>query len=179
MVGAQWFEPLMIGLIIFNGVLIGLETSRDIVARYDGWLQLGNDLILAVFIDDPVSIGDYRFTDDPADPVLLHSFNFPIPGEKGMSPRDQSTAGRYLLTTLTFEDMEREMRDLLDRALAGSGFDAARDIEALTINRWSHGYALEYEISRILCDARILNIFEGAAEIQAQVIARGLAGGRN
>ena len=41
-----------------------------------------------------------------------------------------------------------------------------------------NGYAEEYPISRILCDARILNIFEGAAEIQAQVVARGLLGGR-
>ena len=41
-----------------------------------------------------------------------------------------------------------------------------------------NGYAVEYPISRILCDARILNIFEGAAEIQAQVIARGLLGRR-
>ncbi|MBH0619476.1 acyl-CoA dehydrogenase, partial [Salmonella enterica] len=40
-----------------------------------------------------------------------------------------------------------------------------------------NGYALEYEASRVLCDARILNIFEGAAEIQAHVIGRGLAGG--
>ena len=37
-----------------------------------------------------------------------------------------------------------------------------------------NGYALEYPVSRVLCDARILNIFEGAAEIQAQVIGRGL-----
>ena len=42
-----------------------------------------------------------------------------------------------------------------------------------------NGYALEYEISRVLCDARILNIFEGAGEIQAQVIAKGLIGGRS
>jgi hypothetical protein len=42
-----------------------------------------------------------------------------------------------------------------------------------------NGYALEYPISRVLCDARILNIFEGAAEIQAQIIARGLLAGRN
>ena len=40
--------------------------------------------------------------------------------------------------------MEREIRDLLGRALKGGGFDPARDIEAITINRWSHGYALEY-----------------------------------
>ena len=42
-----------------------------------------------------------------------------------------------------------------------------------------NGYAMEYPISRVLCDARILNIFEGAAEIQAQVICRGLLEGRN
>jgi voltage-gated sodium channel len=49
-VEARWFEPWMIGLIIFNGILIGLETSHDIVAAYGTWLHLGNDLILGVFI---------------------------------------------------------------------------------------------------------------------------------
>ena len=44
----------------------------------------------------------------------------------------------------SFEEMERQIRDTLGRALAGGGFDPARDIEAITINRWSHGYALEY-----------------------------------
>ena len=42
-----------------------------------------------------------------------------------------------------------------------------------------NGFALEYPVSRVLCDARILNIFEGAAEIQAQVIARRLLEGTN
>ncbi len=42
-----------------------------------------------------------------------------------------------------------------------------------------NGYAQEYKISRVLCDARILNIFEGAAEIQANIIARGLLSARN
>jgi voltage-gated sodium channel len=49
-VEARWFEPAMIGLILFNGVLIGLETSKEFVANYDGWLHLGNDIILAIFI---------------------------------------------------------------------------------------------------------------------------------
>jgi len=49
-VGARWFEPVMVGLILFNALLIGLETSKDVVARYDWWLHLGNELILAVFI---------------------------------------------------------------------------------------------------------------------------------
>ena len=49
-VEARWFEPWMIGLIVFNGVLIGLETSHDISQAYGKWLMLGNDVILGVFI---------------------------------------------------------------------------------------------------------------------------------
>ena len=49
-VEARWFEPAMIALIVFNGVLIGLETSKEFMASYGGWLHLGNDIILAIFI---------------------------------------------------------------------------------------------------------------------------------
>lgn len=70
-------------------------------------------------------------------------------------------------------DIEAGMAKLLAARAAWSNADAALQIQG------GNGYALEYEISRVLCDARILNIFEGAAEIQAQVIARGLVGGRN
>lgn len=70
-------------------------------------------------------------------------------------------------------DIEAGMAKLLGARSAWSNADASLQIHG------GNGYALEYEISRVLCDARILNIFEGAAEIQAQVIARGLIGGRN
>lgn len=49
-VEARWFEPVMIGLILFNGLLIGLETSKAFVAQYGDWLHFGNDVILGVFI---------------------------------------------------------------------------------------------------------------------------------
>jgi voltage-gated sodium channel len=49
-VEARWFEPWMIGLILFNAILIGLETSHDIVAAYGSWLHHGNDIILGIFI---------------------------------------------------------------------------------------------------------------------------------
>ncbi|MGQ3100414.1 MAG: acyl-CoA dehydrogenase family protein [Sphingopyxis solisilvae] len=70
-------------------------------------------------------------------------------------------------------DIEAGMAKLLAARAAWSNADASLQIHG------GNGYALEYEISRILCDARILNIFEGAAEIQAQVIARGLVERRN
>lgn len=53
-VSARRFEPFMIGLIIFNAVLIGLETSEELVARYGEWLNLGNDVILGAFIVEAV-----------------------------------------------------------------------------------------------------------------------------
>lgn len=70
-------------------------------------------------------------------------------------------------------DVEAGMAKLLAARVAWSNADAAVQIHG------GNGYAVEFEASRILCDARILNIFEGAAEIQAQVIARGLLLGSN
>ena len=70
-------------------------------------------------------------------------------------------------------DIEAGMAKLLAARIAWSNADNALQIHG------GNGYALEYPISRVLCDSRILNIFEGAAEIQAQVIARGLISGRN
>lgn len=70
-------------------------------------------------------------------------------------------------------DIEAGMAKLLAARVAWSNADNALQVHG------GNGYATEYRISRVLCDARILNIFEGAAEIQAQVIARGLLGGRN
>jgi spermidine dehydrogenase len=95
-------------------------------------------------IDYPVNVGSYRFAGRPSDPVLLHMARIVVPGEPGMSAREQATAGRYQLFETSFEEMERQIRDTLGRALSAGGFDPARDIEAITINRWSHGYALEY-----------------------------------
>ncbi|MEJ2120917.1 MAG: acyl-CoA/acyl-ACP dehydrogenase, partial [Alphaproteobacteria bacterium] len=70
-------------------------------------------------------------------------------------------------------DIEAGMAKLLAARVAWANADNALQIHG------GNGYAQEYEISRVLCDARILNIFEGAAEIQAQVIARGLLERRN
>jgi (2S)-methylsuccinyl-CoA dehydrogenase len=65
-------------------------------------------------------------------------------------------------------DIEAGMAKLLAARVAWSNADTSLQIHG------GNGYALEFEISRVLCDARILNIFEGAAEIQAQVVGRGL-----
>ena len=70
-------------------------------------------------------------------------------------------------------DLEAGMAKLLGARVAWAAADNALQIHG------GNGFALEYPISRVLCDARILNIFEGAGEIQAQVIARRLLEGGN
>ena len=67
-------------------------------------------------------------------------------------------------------DIEAGLAKLLGARVAWAAADNALQIHG------GNGFALEYKISRVLCDARILNIFEGAGEIQAQVIARRLLG---
>jgi len=63
-------------------------------------------------------------------------------GEDHSAPAvDQMRAGRYELSSTSFETIEREIRTQLSGMLSSGGFDAARDIEAITVNRWAHGYS--------------------------------------
>jgi spermidine dehydrogenase len=93
-------------------------------------------------LDFPVSLGGYRHPTTPDKPILVHMTKTPC--KPGLSARDQHIAGRYELLTTTFETFERETRDQLARILIGGGFDPTRDIEGITVNRWPHGYAYEY-----------------------------------
>jgi len=90
-------------------------------------------------LDFPVSLGQYNFPSDPAQPMVL--FMLRTPCRPGLAPRDQHRAGRIELMQTPFETFERNIRDQLARMLGGAGFDSARDIEGITVNRWAHGYA--------------------------------------
>jgi spermidine dehydrogenase len=93
-------------------------------------------------LDFPVSLGSYRFPSTPEEPMVLFLFKSPcLPGQDA---RTQHRAGRAELLATPFEEMERRLRDQLARTLQGGGFDPARDIEAISVNRWSHGYAYSY-----------------------------------
>jgi spermidine dehydrogenase len=93
-------------------------------------------------LDFPVSIGEYHFPSSPQEPCLLHLLRTPC--KPGLPAKDQYRAGRYELMTTPFDVFERNIRDQLGRMLAGGGFDSARDVQAITVNRWPHGYAYEY-----------------------------------
>ena len=89
-----------------------------------------------------VNIGAYKSSPSPQDPILLHMVRTPC--KPGLPEHEQNRAGRMELQTTSFETFERNIRDQLNRTLGPGGFDAARDITAITVNRWPHGYAPEY-----------------------------------
>jgi len=90
-------------------------------------------------LDFPVSLGEYAFPSKPEDPMVL--FMLRTPCKPGLPIRDQYRAGRAELLRTPFATFERNVRDQLGRILGSAGFDPARDIEGLTVNRWAHGYA--------------------------------------
>ncbi len=93
-------------------------------------------------MDFPVSIGGYNYAQSSDEPVVVTMHRTPcVPG---LPVRDQQRAGRGELLATPYATYERNVRDQLARMLGPSGFDPARDIAAITVNRWSHGYAYEY-----------------------------------
>jgi spermidine dehydrogenase len=96
----------------------------------------------SVNLNLPVSVGDYHFAKSPDEPIVLHLGRTPC--QPGLPARDQHRIGRMELLTTTFETFEREIRAQLVAMLGPSGFDPARDVAALTVNRWPHGYAYQY-----------------------------------
>jgi spermidine dehydrogenase len=89
-----------------------------------------------------VDIGAYQSTASPDDPILVHMVRTPC--QAGLTEHEQNRAGRTELLNTPFETFERNIRDQLGRTLKAGGFDPARDITAITVNRWPHGYAPEY-----------------------------------
>jgi spermidine dehydrogenase len=95
-----------------------------------------------VQLPEPVSIGQHQCSRTPEEPTVLHLVRTPC--APGKPRKDQHRLGRAELLSTTFEQFEREIRSQLGRTLADGGFDPARDIEAMTVNRWPHGYTYNY-----------------------------------
>jgi spermidine dehydrogenase len=123
-----------------------LVYTNVLVSNWRPWKKLGVHHILALNgyhteakLDFPVSLGAYRHPVSPDEPIVLHLEKTPL--APGLPRREQHRAGRLELLSTPFSTFEREVRDQLARMLGEGGFDPARDIEAITVNRWPHGYA--------------------------------------
>ncbi|MGC2473652.1 MAG: NAD(P)-binding protein [Candidatus Sulfotelmatobacter sp.] len=128
---------------------VPLLYSNIAVRNWTAFEKVGTNSIYApgmyhsyVNLDLPVSIGGYECAKNPEQPIVVHMMKAAC--HPGLPARQQHSYGRIELYTTTFETMERNIRDQLARTLGPGGFDPARDIAAITVNRWPHGYAYEY-----------------------------------
>jgi spermidine dehydrogenase len=118
-----------------------------------------------VKLDYPVALGGYRNPRDPGEPIVLHMEHIPLTPNQGLSNVQQFRIGRQLLLDTPFADYEARIVDQLGRMMGPGGFQSTRDIAAITVNRWPHGYAYSadslsdpqtrgpqpYEIARARC----------------------------
>ncbi len=128
------------------GVKVPLTYTKVLVQNWKPFAQLGTDFVYytkdffkQVELDYPVSIGQYKRSQTPDEPMVLHMCYVHHDGvTKGP---EQWREGRRRLLTTPYSVFEHHVRDQLSQALSGAGFDDARDIKGITVNRWSHGYA--------------------------------------
>jgi spermidine dehydrogenase len=129
-------------------VKVPILYSTVLLRDWRAWERLGVAVASApgsyhanAMLDFPVSLGGYEFSHSPDDPILVHMERFEKPAMPASTPRDVFRAGRYQMLGTPFADIEREIRTQLTGMLEPGGFDPARDIAAITANRWSHGYS--------------------------------------
>jgi spermidine dehydrogenase len=131
------------------GVKGPLVYTSVAVKDWHAWTKLGISNISAptmfhtsASLTEAVSLGELKHPQTPDDPVVLHLTR--IMSAPGKPRKEQHRLGREQLLNMSFEEFERSIRDQLARSLGEGGFDPARDIAAITVNRWPHGYAYTY-----------------------------------
>jgi spermidine dehydrogenase len=118
--------------------------------NWQPWKKLGVGALLnpgsyhvMAHLDYPVDLGGHHYPRDPDEPTVVHLVRFPHRSNAGLTPSQQCRAGRHELLSTPYETIERNIRRQLAGSLSEGGFDPARDIEAITVNRWAHAYLNE------------------------------------
>ncbi|MDR0279897.1 MAG: NAD(P)/FAD-dependent oxidoreductase [Paucimonas sp.] len=131
-----------------QNVKFPLVYTKVLVRNWQAFHKLGVHEIYAatqpysrIKLDYPVSMGGYEHPRDPSKAIGLHMVYVPTTPNAGMNARDQARTGRAKLYAQSFDQLEAQLRDQLQRMLGPGGFDHQKDILAITVNRWSHGYA--------------------------------------
>jgi spermidine dehydrogenase len=129
-------------LVYINVALRGWKAFANLGHSY--FYVPGDEIMHSFTLDFPVSMGGYQFAQSPEDPVVVHGTYCPTLPDQGLTHRQQNVAGRAILYEKSFDELEASIVKTMQGALGGGGFDAERDIAGITINRWPHGYAYEY-----------------------------------
>ena len=132
-------------------VKIPLTYTKVMIPSWKVFADLGLDFVYytdafykQVELAYPVSIGDYKFNKSPDESMVLHMCH--SHHSKDIKGPDQWREGRRRLLSTPFSVYEGHVKDQLDSALGGGGFDSDRDISAITVNRWPHGYSYSNEL---------------------------------
>jgi spermidine dehydrogenase len=130
-------------------VKVPLVNTNVAISNWQSFVNLGISTIYcpgsfhsSVRLNPVINVGSYRAPHSPDEPMLVQMMRTPC--RPGLSEREQHRVGRAELLGTSFATFEEKIRDQLGRMLGPGGFDAARDITAITVNRWPHGYAYEY-----------------------------------
>jgi spermidine dehydrogenase len=134
--------------VLSKGVKAPLVYAKLAVRNWEAWVKAGVHEVTnpmgfysRIKLDYPVSLGTYRFAHSARDPIGLHLVHVPTPGNTGLDQRAAWRAGRTIMLETPFEQYEAHAIDELTRILGPHGFDARRDVAAISVYRWGHGYA--------------------------------------
>jgi spermidine dehydrogenase len=133
--------PEKIPLVVMN---IGLRNWRAIAAAGLSEVYTPGGFLVRMGLDFPVSMGGYAFSRDPDQPVILDCWHGAAAADPGLDPFERLRQGRHGMLARPFAAYEAEARAQLDAAWGSHGLDVDRDIAAITVNRWPHGYTWEY-----------------------------------
>jgi len=129
---------------------VPLLYTNVLIRNWQAWKNLGVSALSApnlyhqsASLDTAMSIGGYESVATPDQAVVIHMVR--NPNTPGLPRKEQNRLGRRDILDTPFETVEREIRSQLDRMLGAGGFRSGRDILAITVNRWPHGYAYTYD----------------------------------
>ncbi|MFU8817935.1 MAG: hypothetical protein ACNA7W_21510, partial [Pseudomonadales bacterium] len=133
--------PQKIPLVVMN---LALRNWCAIAASGFNHVYAPGGFLVRMGLDFPVSMGGYRFSADPDQPVVLDCWHAGVDADTSLHVFERLRRGRHAMLARPFAAYEAEARLQLDAAFGRHGFDPDRDLAGITVNRWPHGYAWEY-----------------------------------
>ena len=121
---------------------VGLRNWRALKAQGLGLAMCPGNMHQTAFIDFPVSLGGYRYTQSPDEPCVIQMISCPYSDEVGKPRAEQYREARYRMLERQFSDYEAEIQEHLGGMLSSENFDFDRDVASITVNRWAHGYTV-------------------------------------